>query len=621
VKKKIIWILVSCLTVLSLVIASCGPKEEEKAKVTEEEEGVVITTEKGAEEKVVTEKTEAVSSNIPKYGGSLRLALNADSTSWDDVVTRGFVQPITFLLTNESMWRGDWTKGPAGGYGTNESDWLDAYDIFDQKAGFTAESWEWSLDSANNKGTLIWHLRDNVHYGLNPDSEASRLVGGREMTADDVVFSFTQVMTDSRAYMYKAYPTMRQSFQIEKTGPLEVTITVALPDLITAIAKFGNYVGVIPPEVVAKYGDMASWKNSVGTGPFMLTDVVPGSRMLLERNPNYWGTDPIGPGQGNQLPYIDSLQYLIIPDASTRLAALRTGKIDAMVNIGYEDAENLRATAKGIMEAPGAQGGTPWYIYMNSQREPFNNIKVRRAMLMGVDLELIKNTLNHGLGQILTYPIEYTPAYADCYLSLDDPDCPESVKELYVYNPDKAKTLLAEAGYPNGFKTTALISQSEVDYFSVIKDMWKKIGVDLELDVRESGAVTSVYRSGDYNITGTAGGRGPISVFYHMVTMVGEGAAGGNGAQIDDPVCDEASAKMQAVYLTDAKEAMRLFRELMKYFLDQAYVVTAPHYAQSNFYWPWLKNYSGEYMIGYYDQYYWAAYIWIDEALKESMGH
>jgi hypothetical protein len=106
-----------------------------------------------------------------------------------------------------------------------------------------------------------------------------------------------------------------------------------------------------------------------------------------------------------------------------------------------------------------------------------------------------------------------------------------------------------------------------------------------------------------------------------MVTMVGEGAAGGNGAQIDDPVCDEASAKMQAVYLTDAKEAMRLFRELMKYFLDQAYVVTAPHYAQSNFYWPWLKNYSGEYMIGYYDQYYWAAYIWIDEALKESMGH
>ena len=618
-KKKIVWVVVSCLMVLSLVMASCGPAEEEEVEVGEEEVTVgtgEVKVEEGEEVEEVVQP-----SGVPRYGGTLRLAQTADSTSWDDVVTRGFVQPITFLLTNESMWRGDWTKGPAGGYGTNECDWLDAYDVFDQKAGFAAESWEWSIDSANNEGTLIWHLRDNVYYALNPDSEASRLVGGRKMTADDVVFSFTQVMTDSRAYMYKAYPTMRKSFQIEKTGPLEVTIKVALADLITAIAKFGNYVGVVPPEVVEKYGDMASWKNSVGTGPFMLTDVVPGSRMLLERNPNYWGTDPIGPGQGNQIPYIDSLQYLIIPDASTRLAALRTGKIDAMVNIGYEDAENLRATAEGIMEAPGALGGTPWYIYMNSQREPFNNVKVRRAMLMSVDLELIRNTLNHGLGQILTYPIQYTPAYADCYLSLDDPDCPESVKELYVYNPDKAKTLLAEAGYPNGFKTTALISQSEVDYFSVIKDMWSKINVELELDVRESGAVRSVYNTNNYDIVGMTGGRGPISVFYHMVTMVGEGAAGGSGAQIDDPVCDEASEKMQSVVLTDFKEAMHIFRELMKYFLDQAYVVSAPQYPQSNFWWPWLKNYSGEYMIGYYDQQYWAAYIWIDEDLKESMGH
>jgi peptide/nickel transport system substrate-binding protein len=605
--------------VLSLVMASCGPAEEE-VKEEEEGPGVVVITETEVKEEVEEEEV-PISTEGPRYGGQLRLAQAFDSTAWDDVVTRSFVQPITMILTNESMWRGDWTKGPAGGYGTNECDWVAAYDVFDQKAGFAAESWEWSIDSATGKGKLIWHLRDNVHYGLNPDSEASRLVGGREMTADDALFSFNQVMTDSRAYMYRAYRTMRQSYSAEKTGPLEVTVTVDASDLITAIAKFGNYVFVVPPEVVERYGDMASWKNSVGTGPFMLTDVVPGSRMLLERNPNYWGTDPIGPGQGNQLPYIDSVQYLIIPDASTRLAALRTGKIDAMVNIGYEDAENLRETATGIREAPGGLGGTPWYIYMNSQRAPFNDVNVRRALLMAVDLELIRDSLNHGLGQILTYPIEYTPAYADCYLSLDDPDCPESVKELYVYNPDKARALLADAGYPSGFKTTALISSNEVDYFSVIKDMWSKIGVELELDVRETGAVRSVYNTNNYDIVGAAGGRGPISTFYHMVTLVGEGAAGGSGAQIDDPVCDEASEKMQSLILTDFKGAMNIFREHMKHVLDQAYVVSAPQYPQSNFYWPWLRNYSGEYMIGYFDQYYWASYIWIDEALKESMGY
>jgi len=207
-KKKIVWVVVSCLMVLSLVMASCGPAEEEEVEVGEEEVTVgtgEVKVEEGEEVEEVVQP-----SGVPRYGGTLRLAQTADSTSWDDVVTRGFVQPITFLLTNESMWRGDWTKGPAGGYGTNECDWLAAYDVFDQKAGFAAESWEWYIDSATGKGKLIWHLRDNVYYGLNPDSEASRLVGGRKMTADDVVFSFTQVMTDSRAYMYKAYPTMRK---------------------------------------------------------------------------------------------------------------------------------------------------------------------------------------------------------------------------------------------------------------------------------------------------------------------------------------------------------------------------------------------------------------------------
>ena len=71
---------------------------------------------------------------------------------------------------------------------------------------------------------------------------------------------------------------------------------------------------------------MALWRNAVGTGPFILTDYLSGSAATLVKNPDYWATDPVGPGQGNQLPYIDGIQYLIIPDVSTRQAALRTGK-------------------------------------------------------------------------------------------------------------------------------------------------------------------------------------------------------------------------------------------------------------------------------------------------------
>src|SRR3972149_691630 len=269
--RKGLCLVVGCLMALSLVMAACTPAAAPTTPTTPITPATPTTPTTPATPVQETPQKEAVAptTEAPKYGGTLKLALTTDITNFDDVVTRGFTQGITFLQTNESLWRGDWAKGPAGGYGTNESDWVGAYDVIAHKAPFAAESWKWSSDAAKNEGTLVYQIRKGIRYALNPNSEASRLVAGREMTADDVVFSLRQVMTDSRAYMYRAYPTMR-TVQITKTGPWEVTIKVTVADLITAIAKFGNYVGVVPPEVVAKYGDMANWKNSVGTGPFML---------------------------------------------------------------------------------------------------------------------------------------------------------------------------------------------------------------------------------------------------------------------------------------------------------------------------------------------------------------
>jgi peptide/nickel transport system substrate-binding protein len=561
-----------------------------------------------------------VSADKPKYGGTLRLALSADNTIWDDVVTIGFGPGFTNSLTNETMWTGDWAKGPAGGYGTKETDWIGIYDVFADDTGLSAESWKWTLDAANDKGTLVYQVRKGIHYGLNRNSEASKLVNGREMTADDVVFSLKQIHSRPGNYWNNSYPALKDA-KITKTGPQEVTIETTSAALITAVAKYGSYVRIVPPEVVAKYGDMSKWQTAVGTGPYLLIDVVPGSQMVLQRNPTYWRKNPVGPGKGDAIPYIDALQYLIVPDASTRLAALRTAKLDRMANLTFEDADQMKKTTPKLVSGEGTLGGTAQYVYMNTQKAPFNNVKVRRAILMATDLETIKSSLNHGQGQLLTWPAELVPSYKDLYLGLDDPEMPASVKELYTYSPDKAKALLKEAGYPNGFKAVATIGTAEADYFAIIKDMWSKVGIDLSLDIKESGTLRTVYNQGTFDVVGSAGGRGPISVFYHMVTMVGHTSVGGSGSQVNDPIIDKTSDDMSRLYLTDSKAAMKMYKDLMKYVLDQAYVVSRPIYPLTTFWWPWLKNYSAEQSVGYFMYESWSTFVWIDQDLKKSMGY
>jgi len=103
----------------------------------------------------------------------------------------------------------------------------------------------------------------------------------------------------------------------------------------------------------------------VGTGPFIVTDFVTDSSVTAVKNNKYWMKNPVGPGKGDQLPYVERVKVMIVPDASTRYAALRTGKVDHIVPISYDDANELRKSAKGIVEIKSThwQGrGTPYFM-------------------------------------------------------------------------------------------------------------------------------------------------------------------------------------------------------------------------------------------------------------------
>jgi peptide/nickel transport system substrate-binding protein len=599
---------------LSLVATACGtPTPSTTTAPVTSTTSVTPSTTQTTTTATQTQPTTTSASDKPKYGGRISTYQISDPTTWDNMrsIAAGRIQEQTFS--------GDWAKGPAGGYGANLSDWAWAdNDIFDMKAGFCASSAKWTIDTANSLGTIVWQIRQGVHFGLNTKFEASRLVNGREMTADDIIYSFKRSLTYTLSYVFINNPDLR-SANITKTGPWEVTMVVPLSQMMPALARFNDTVPIVPHEVVEKYGDMDWWNRVVGTGPFMYSDYVAGSEIDAVRNPNYWQKNPVGPGKGDQLPYLDGYTTLIIPDKSTYLAALRVGKLDQMELVQREDARdaiNRVPQLKWIMSTSNQGRGNP-PLNMRIDTSPFTDIRVRKAMMMSVDYQSILKNYWGGEGQIYTFPCSDVQDYHELYLEFKDYS--DAAKELYSYNPEKARQLLKEAGYPNGFKTSIICTNEWIDFFSIYKDYFSKIGIDMALDIKTPQVLFNMTNLIPKTFTQMAqGDTAPIAVFYNGQQISGQGQ--NNRSMVNDPFVNDQIAKIKLTAITDIHQAMAMYKELTKYVVEQAFAVPAVVGSYYVLWWPWLGGYSGERFIGYDDS-IWPAYIWYDQDLKKAMGH
>ena len=240
--------------------------------------------------------------------------------------------------------------------------------------------------------------------------------------------------------------------------------------------------------------------------------------------------------------------------------------------------------------------------------------------MMATDFQSIVQNLYPGpRPQIVTWPHSKTKGYEDMYMGLDDPAMPASVKELYTYNPDKARALLKEAGFPSGFKTSVLTTSGSVDYYSVLKDMWAKVGIELFIDVRDSSVKSNLVLTRQHEGLNGGGTGNPIAIWYTATRF--SDAALQNSSQVNDPYINETIVKIRRTILTDGtKAAMALWKGMLPYIYDQAYVIPGPSNSGPRFWWPWVKNYSGETGTGYYVFDY-PQYVWYDQDLKKSMGY
>jgi len=250
----------------------------------------------------------------PQYGGKITIVstTNVLTSVWDPVVSTKSVG--TAIMVYGRLTMGDWAKGPQG---TNEYPFDTSYVPDKYLMGYIAERWE-----RPDTITCIWYLRQGIHW------QNKAPVNGREITSQDVYDSFARAASDYRNVFYVG-PTVAEADRLKWTIVDKYTIkaTSPLPDQ-RMVHGEGNWNYIWPKEVVTQYGNLDNWKNAVGMGPWMPVDCVPDSSILFKRNPDFYMHDPQFPE--NQLPYADNLEYLIIPDESTRLSALRTGKVDIL---------------------------------------------------------------------------------------------------------------------------------------------------------------------------------------------------------------------------------------------------------------------------------------------------
>lgn len=553
----------------------------------------------------VAREADTAEKEKPVYGGTLTIASPTDPTAFDDAIQPHYAC-YTLQFTNEELLTGDWAKGRAGGHGTKECDWFagGGLDRLEHKAGALAESWE-----IQGKDAIIFHLRRGVRWHNKPPTN------GRELTADDVVFSLKRQITLPTGYVKRSYPKAAETTEIFALDPYTVVIRCKPEYFSEVFTHLADFACIYPKDALEQFGNMNDWKNNIGTGPFIFKEYVKGSHAYFERNPNYWGQNPVGPGKGDQLPYVDAVRWVIIPDQSTADALFRTSQID-ILTCGWERAQEFLKDPR-LKYVRYLDDYAQAVIYMRTDKEgsPFADKRVRQALWLAIDNKKILDEYYGGEGTLLKWPIMYFKEYAGAFVPLEQ--LPRNVQELYEYHPDKAKQLLAEAGYPNGFKAKIICWNvaGALDVLQMVKDMWAKVGVELEIEPKDYATFTAIQfrRAYDDMLYGWYAGIGSYlrAPNYTGPTMF-------NASYVDDPMLNAARDKMKMAYPDEAK-VDRIHRELLPYLLEQAYVISLPAGYNYRFWWPWVKNYSGELSIGYYNTGNFVKYVWIDQELKRSI--
>ena len=564
-----------------------------------------------AEKEMVRDPSTGMMVTAPEYGGTLTYATGTSAVLVDGFLVFGAF--TTQAGVTEKLGIARWEIN------RDEFSLRKTYVPVSVIGGSLAESWE--LPDSN---TYVFHIREGVRW------HDKAPMNGRELTAEDVVFNWHRMVGmgeftaagGSPIQTLKDIPfesitaTDRYTVVFKTTGPQSGLMH-------TLLVHHSFY--VYPPEVIEEHGDVQDWRNSVGTGPYMLTDIVEGSSYTWTKNPDYWGFDEKYPQ--NRLPYIDELTALLIKDPATIDAGLRSGTLDFIGLPGgghvrsIDRADTLSKSNPELELTEFAQRAENAFTF-KLMEPPFNDVNVRIAMQLAIDLETINNTYYKGYA-ITTPYTKLGGAHVGFNLPFDE--WPDDVKEEYTYNPQRAEQLLDEAGYPRGadgvrFKTSAMVVDTwDTDYVQLAATYFGAIGVDVEINVVDRPAYLAA--TGELNYEGmfvNIAARDAAAM--DVVKDYSSSQLGNtNRTGLNDPIYDAMFDAAKAA-VTEEEQA-RLVREIDLYLARNHFLVWSPEPPWFNVNQPWIKGYNGEVDLGWGDRPTIFSRIWIDQDLKQKLGN
>ncbi|MCB1684013.1 MAG: ABC transporter substrate-binding protein [Pseudomonadales bacterium] len=534
----------------------------------------------------------------PQYGGSLdvgTVSVTLSALSWDPADWTWKSNHDTGMM-REQLFSGNLDRSlrKGGEFAFISEAYLPSAAI----RGELAERWRWE-----DPLTLRVELRDNAYF---PDKPG--VMARRPARADDVVYTF-ELLRDSPRRI-PSYFDHIDAVEARDDRTLVFHFNEFNAEWDYRFG-YGYYSGIVPREMSAV--DRKSWRTVTGTGPFLLQEYIHGNSQTHLRNPDYWDREIID-SASYQIPFLDRVTYRIIKDEATYLTALRTGKLDILEAIRWIAVDHLKETTPELRWSRWlGTGGT--FVALRMDVAPLQDLRVRRALNLAINQPEIVESFYGGHAELMAYPQH--PDFGEYFEPLED--MPAAVRELFRYDPDEARRLLAEAGYPDGFEMDLQVcscSPSHMDLVPLLKDYLSRVGIVLNIRPMEYASFLSAMTTRTHApfYLMTSGHVNPTTTLRKSFVT----GQTWNPSQYSDPSFD---ARMAEAYRTrDETERVKMIRALTREILEQAPYIWLPTGYAYTAWWPWVRNYGGELRAGAVRPAPIYARIWIDQDLKRALG-